>query len=57
MTYEQWMKKVDQIVRQRTGLSVDDFSDWLSHDAYDDDLTPAQAANQFLDEHRHSPFA
>lgn len=50
MTYEQWMKAVDDIVSGRCGVSMDFLPDWLSRDAYDDGCTPTEGAEACLAE-------
>lgn len=48
MTFQTWMATLDSIVGKRTGLSVNDLPDWTFRDAYEDELTPSQAASEFL---------
>jgi len=36
MTFEEWLRKVDALCIQKTGLGVDDGVDWPSRDTYDD---------------------
>lgn len=44
LSFEEWMRKVDQLVQSRVGLSAHDLPDWRYRDAYDDEMTPARAA-------------
>ena len=50
MTYEQWVAKVDQVLANRIGLSMDDLPDWLSRDAFEDGLSPEEGADICLEE-------
>ncbi len=50
MTYEEWMAAVDVIVERECGLSMDALPDWLSRNAYNDDLTPREGAEICLQE-------
>jgi len=43
--FEKWMKKVDKEVRRITGgFGVEELSDWCFRDAFDDGVTPEEAA-------------
>ena len=47
--YVQWMRLVDKEVADITqGFTQDDFPDWLSRDAFDDGMTPQEAARECL---------
>ena len=49
MTYEAWMKAVDAILEQITGgLDQQMLPDWLSRDAYESGMTPAEGADECL---------
>ncbi len=48
MTYEQWMKAVDQEVYKIAGVSVHDLGDFLSRDAYNEDASPEEGAQEAL---------
>jgi hypothetical protein len=50
MTYEQWMTAVDTIVTKTCGLPMICLPDWLSRDAYEDELTPYEGAKLCLEE-------
>lgn len=50
MTYEQWVAKVNQVLANRIGLSMDDLPDWLSRDAFEDGLSPEEGADICLEE-------
>lgn len=50
MTYEQWMRAVDRIVATKCGLNMDLLPDWLSRDAYEEGVTPEEAAEMCLEE-------
>lgn len=49
MTYEQWMAAVDAIVETTCGLPMSFLPDWLSRDAYSDELTPQEGAEICLE--------
>ena len=42
-TYESWLAAVDAIIDGKYGCAMDDGVDWLSRDAFDEGLSPAQA--------------
>lgn len=46
LTYEQWLKRVDEIMWLFHGLSLDDVPDWRTKDAYDQGMTPSAAAKK-----------
>jgi len=48
MTFEVWMNKVDASVSRRAGLGAYDLPDWMYRDAYDDDMSPEDAATEAL---------
>lgn len=48
MTFEQWMKKVDNILVSKSGMSSMDLADNAYHDMYDDGDTPGKAADDTL---------
>ena len=50
MTYEQWMMAVSAIVIKACGLSIDELPDWLSRDAFEDELSPEEGAELCLEE-------
>jgi len=49
LTFRQWYAKVDTEVQALTGLGVDDFTDWLSHYAWQDEVTPQEGARMCLE--------
>lgn len=49
MTYEQWMDAVNAIVETTCGLPMECLPDWLSRDAYSDELTPQEGAEICLE--------
>lgn len=49
MTYGQWMAAVNAIVETTCGLPMEWLPDWLSRDAYDDELTPQEGAELCLE--------
>lgn len=51
LTFEQWLARVNAEVQKRLdGMGIDDISDWSYRDAYDDDMTPVQAAREAIRE-------
>lgn len=46
MNFKEWMKEVDAQINKLIGfgLTSDDLADYLYDDAYDDGLTPEEAA-------------
>jgi hypothetical protein len=49
MTFEQWMKKVDQNISEVAGLSSNDLADQNYMDWFEDGMTPMEAAMEALD--------
>ena len=51
MTFEEWMKEVNQEILNRTmgAISYNDLDDWHYRDAYDDGVSPAEAAEEALE--------
>lgn len=50
MTFEQWMKKVDQIIYNICGLTSEDLADFMYYDAWEDGARPEDIANDVLEE-------
>ncbi len=48
MTYEEWMKKVDQELTHLCGFTSNDLPDWSSWNAWDDGMTVKEAAQEIL---------
>jgi hypothetical protein len=48
MTYDEWLKEVDSFVADWTGISLEEMPDWLSRDAFNDGLSPDEAAEEAL---------
>jgi len=47
-TFEQWMKRVDQVLINYCGVGTDDLPDCTYRDWYDERLRPIRAANKAL---------
>lgn len=47
-TYEQWMKRVDKVLVQISGLDSARLADFPSHALYNDRVTPREAAIECL---------
>lgn len=47
MNFEQWLKAVDTIFANRTGLHHDDFPDFLWMDEFEAGSSPAEAFEEF----------
>lgn len=50
LTYDQWMRKVDAVVRDWAGVSVHDLADFPSFDMWADSVPPEEAAELVLEE-------
>jgi hypothetical protein len=50
MTFEQWKTAVDVVLMAKIGLMQEDLPDWLARDAFEDGLTPDEAAQECLEE-------
>lgn len=50
MTYEEWMREVNVIVERVCGMPMEMLPDWLSRDAFEDELTPEEGAEICLEE-------
>lgn len=48
LDFTAWLKKVDALVEQKTGLSFLDLEDWSWRDAYDSGDRPFSAVEAFL---------
>jgi hypothetical protein len=48
LTYDKWMEEIDAILESEWGVVQAELADWLSHDAYENQLTPEQAAIECL---------
>jgi uncharacterized protein DUF5419 len=48
ISFEDWMKKVDELVGQRIGLSVHDLVDCPFRDWFDAGVTPQEAAHDAI---------
>ena len=48
MSFEAWMKKVDASVSARAGIGASDLPDGMYRDAYDDEMSPKDAATEAL---------
>ena len=46
--FQAWMKQVDRIVSERTGLSVHDLEDCCYRDWYDDKVSAKSAASRAI---------
>ena len=57
LTYKEWMREVDKIVIETCGLDMAFLPDWLSRDAYEDGLTPAEGATMCLEEAEFDMYA
>ena len=44
LTYNGWMVEVDNVCRERLGLSVHDLPDWNSYDTWDSGASPLEGA-------------
>jgi len=44
MTFEEWKAAIDVILLAKLGCTQDDLPDWLARDAFDDEVTPEEAA-------------
>jgi len=50
LSYEAWMRDVDDAVTANAGVSVHDLPDFPSRDYYDDGISPREAATLVLEE-------
>ena len=48
-TFEMWEKEVDNIILAQFGLGPDHFADWPSRDTYDDELSPMEGAEVWVE--------
>lgn len=47
--YSVWMGAVNKLVKHRCGVGLDEMPDWLSRDAFDDELSVAEGADMCLE--------
>lgn len=50
VNFEQWKKKVDQAINKEASITSDDLPDFSYYDAWEDGLTPGEAAQEALKE-------
>lgn len=50
MSFQSWMKRVNEKCVEITGLTTLDFEDYRWRDAYEDELLPEQALEDFFHE-------
>lgn len=50
MTFEEWKTAIDVILLAKLGCTQDDLPDWLARDAFDDEVTPEEAAEYIIEE-------
>lgn len=48
-TFERWMVRVDKCLTNRVGMASNDMEDFTWRDYYDDDNSPAEAINDFME--------
>lgn len=48
LTFAEWMARVDEYVWDMADCSADDLDDYLYADAYDDGMSPLQAAQKAI---------
>ena len=48
MTFEQWKRIVDAYLTRLCGMTSDDIDDWNYYDAWEECMTPKEAAKQAL---------
>lgn len=48
LTFKQWMKRVDRLLKSALGLSSTDLSDKCWRDMFDDGITPREAASDII---------
>jgi hypothetical protein len=48
MTYEQWLVRVDEALKNMVGVGLDDFYDMPTRDMYDDGYHPNRAARKIV---------
>jgi hypothetical protein len=49
LTFDAWMRAVDEALIRKVGVSSNDLPDWTYRDAYEDGLTADEAAGAALD--------
>jgi hypothetical protein len=48
MDYKEWLNQVDKNVESMIGLSINDLSDFMSRDAFEDGLSPQECAEEWI---------
>jgi hypothetical protein len=46
--FRDWLRKVDAVVRAKTGMSYDDLPDYCYADRYEEGARPATVANEAI---------
>lgn len=49
-TFNEWMEALDREVCDRAGVSVHDLADWNFRDAFEDEVSVSEAADDILEE-------
>lgn len=49
MCFEEWMNRVDWHFFMQFGLGSQDFEDWNWYDLFEDELTPKEAFEDFVE--------
>lgn len=49
MPYSDWMRRVNRVLIHRVGLTADDLEDFPSRDCYEAGMSPAEAAQECLE--------
>lgn len=49
LTFKQWQDAVERVVQRRLGVGFMDLADWRWFDAWQDEMTPAEAADEAIE--------
>jgi hypothetical protein len=49
MTFEEYMAECDRVLIGMLGVATDDLADWSWRDAYNDEMPPAEAVRESLE--------
>lgn len=50
LTFEHWLDNVNSVVQRRLGVGYLDLADWRWYDAWADEMSPADAADEAISE-------
>lgn len=50
ITFEEWLRKVENVVENRIGMSIHDLEDYDFQNSYEEDQTPSECADGLIED-------